>query len=228
MEIRLRKRQGIQSIINRVALFIVIITGVWLVSCGDSIDNNYLSDNPCSAPCWHNITPGITDELVALDILNSLNFIASNSVRCENSSRYSGRKECVFSTEHGERNRIATSDKIVSFIRITPDYKLTLGEIVEFWGDPQFIVVELDGVEEICARMEGYYARGIIVVAYKCPHNYIPVDVSADMQIDFLMFVEGNEELTKLLTNALYTPSSIPSIIPAVHEWNGFGRYQAK
>lgn len=216
-------------------LAVIVIWGCCLVSCTSAPDRSYLDGAICDAPCWQGINPGSTEEAKALDILGSLDFIRTDSIRCEDSISDSQRRICLFTSVQDKTNNIVIVNGVVVRIEIDPAFKLTLSETIDSFGEPQFLTVAYTGQEEYCSRVEVYYTEGIIVTAYQCSHNPEKVYgangtiiVSGDMQVDILSFVQGNEDLELLLSNALYTSQSTIDVLSKIQQWKGFGYYQEK
>jgi len=217
------------------SLSVIIILGCWLVSCASTPDRSYLDGTICDAPCWEGINPGSTEEAKALDILESLDFIRTESIRCEDSTSYDKRRICSFTNVQDRTSNMIIVDGVVALIVIDPDSKLTLSETIDSFGEPQFLTVAYTGQEEYCSRVVVYYIEGIIVTAYQCSHDPKKVygandtiSVSGDMQVDILSFAQGNEDLGLLLSNALYTSQSILDALSKIQQWKGFGYYHEK
>jgi len=84
------------------ATFFITLSIIFLTACGTNsssptptivelspqfIDLSIQSGNPCSPPCWYGIQAGETNYEETIDILNSISFLESDSIR-ERESQY--------------------------------------------------------------------------------------------------------------------------------------------
>jgi hypothetical protein len=102
-------------------------------------DDSLVSNEPCATPCWRGITPGETSWEVAMTLLNEAEDLSepridqstdSLSIRA---SWAQGDNEtcCQMEAQDGETISLI-------WLRLAPD--MTLGELVETHGEPQYLV----------------------------------------------------------------------------------------
>ena len=216
-------------------LRLLIICCSLLVSCSPSeFDPSYLNDTPCAAPCWQNITPGVTDETTALGIIQNLDFIDVESTRLDISNgpvrRY------VFDIHGGDFLQMLSQDNLIRRIELSPDSSIPLAKMIEVLGEPEFVIAWDDGQESYCFAATLYYLKGIMVRVFDCVNQandigdkYGPgntVKVYPDMLVDGLAFFEGATDLETVLLRALYTPIQSSRVMTEVETWIGYGYYQ--
>jgi len=103
-------------------------------------DGGLLSGKPCFAPCFWNISPGITTEKKALQILSQkFNITDCDSWDMDESGRDKGIR-CV--------NVVGMTfkDNIVDVVSFRPSDEVTLGEVIDIYGAPDGIFVASLGI----------------------------------------------------------------------------------
>jgi hypothetical protein len=108
-------------------------------------DDSLITNDPCAAPCWQNITPGETTWSEARSIISNLSGTIDLQFQEENGQAVAvwhpaaETDYCcaVVSIYTGET--VAETD-VVSFIqlRLAPD--ITLGELIEAQGEPTYLI----------------------------------------------------------------------------------------
>lgn len=104
-------------------------------------DGGVLSGYPCSAPCFWNITPGVTSEKEALSILSSLGDIqncekwgkvengADKGVRCNNFAY------------------TANTDGLINHLSFSPTVNIEIVDAISLFGNPDQVSVTAEGIE---------------------------------------------------------------------------------
>lgn len=107
----------------------------------DVSDGGFLSGEPCSAPCFWNITPGITTEKQAMDELSSKLDVKSCDPR---DSRNSG----------GTRGNLCSGisisfddQSIVNMIGFDSSQKITVADVINKYGYPNGVSISILGIE---------------------------------------------------------------------------------
>jgi hypothetical protein len=138
---------------NKLAIYIslVVMVGMFTQSCNlttkekslplypdftdqnpDLFDTSWLTDKPCSAPCWHEITPEKTSKENAILTVKRLPFV-DDSKMFKNSEGVSfpckipNDKTCIV---------MSFDNDILEFLWITPNYLITIDQVVEKLGNP--------------------------------------------------------------------------------------------
>lgn len=159
-----------QAGIRAITLLILLL----LTGCGPwrqpAIDRSILTDDPCAAPCWQGIVPGVTTSAEAADILMTLEFIRPDSLWSFGDGlrwRTSASRE-----DPAIVSEIQSHDGLVSFTSIGVDFELTLQEIVEKYGPPEKLLAYESGRQEkIQIEIYFYYPQqGLVFVSWASDH----------------------------------------------------------
>ena len=78
----------------RKSIALILLLMLLLTSCSrfrynPKADQSFLTDQPCSAPCWHGLVPGVSTKAEVLATLEELAFIDQNSIK-EYGTRWKG------------------------------------------------------------------------------------------------------------------------------------------
>jgi hypothetical protein len=121
-------------------------------------DQSILTNNPCTAPCWNNLIPDQSSTGDTLEVLTHLAFIDPYNIRVLTSSWWADseggevipailiRGLCVQPAETVCVEITVVEDKVKQ-ISISPNYRITLEEVVGNWGDPEDMVSHPYGAE---------------------------------------------------------------------------------
>ena len=173
-------------------------------------DTSFITGDPCGPPCWRNIVPGETTWNEAISIIegdSTLNDLETNSAEdgpqmVAGWGQEGGDGCCQMYTEDG---------LTVSFLvlQVAPD--VLLGQMIEMYGEPEFLVAETlsDG-------------QGVAHLIYP----EIPMVVYA--------FIEGEQgELTvsSEVVGVGYMTEDLMQLVidttePGLHAWEGYQTYQ--
>lgn len=175
-------------------------------------DTSLITGDPCEAPCWRGIIPGETDWNDALDIIeDSDDFTELTTETVENDTIIravwqqgeDGESCCqMFSSEDGE---------IVNIIFLQRAPVMVLSEVIEVWGDPDYVV-------------------GVEFSADQAIMNLFYVDVPMVLYV-FLPGTEEGEltEDSEIIGTLYITPDDINEILETnnLHVWEGYQSYTA-
>ncbi|MFQ5401090.1 MAG: hypothetical protein ACE5E7_16020 [Anaerolineae bacterium] len=208
----------------------------WLVSCTQPLppDTSYLEGKPCAAPCWQGITPGITDEATALKIISDPTLVEQDSIRGGINSIDPSRSGYIYRRVSGGSGGIGLKDGIVYRIGIRPGNDLTLGEVINAFGIPDFVHVEDSSQERYCYAVDLYYLeKGIWVNTGVCEEpnsTYKLLErtawVDPDIEVGGLTFFEPGPDLRSVLIDSLlFTSDNAEAIIAYAFPWEDFDFY---
>jgi hypothetical protein len=173
-------------------------------------DNSLVSNEPCSAPCWNNITPGETTWDDAVTILEDDPRFDQPQVQAEeNTSRIGalwketgGDDCCQMGTEDGETVSVI-------LLQLAPDH--TLGELIEAQGEPAYVI-----------GTPGNEDQAIINLFYP------------DKQLIVLVFVAGAasgelSESSEIIGAYYLTPDQMDLVvnISSLYAWKGYELFSA-
>jgi hypothetical protein len=213
------------------ALCCLVLVSSALSGCSSHLesDTGLATDNHCTPPCWHNITPGVSN---GDDVLAQLRHDPSvNKDTLTYGVLGEGGPFWTFRWQsEGERmNRIHLLGEKVLRIEISLDYDSTLGEVVDEYGSPERVYVP------ICAEDH----RDRIFIDYPSSGLQFSTPLSIDLGNDT---VETSVVLSETLAMAdvvYFAPTSLREMLSEVfllspdevdcrmdnsYEWPGFGR----
>ncbi len=204
---------------RRLVIILIALIALVLVACSPTVnlldennlkDTSLLSGEPCEAPCWNGITPGETT-------------FRDAKILVEDDSRYSKVEEVtpeeetqerLFGFSDGEANvccQIYSRDgDIVESMLFLLSPLMTLGEVVDKYGDPTYLTGE-----------EVAEGQAIMFLLYP------------DVPIVLYAFVEGTEGTLSAdseIIGLLYmTETEIQQIIDSsrFYEWEGYQAFTA-
>jgi hypothetical protein len=127
-------------------------------------DNSLISSEPCAAPCWNGITPGITSWRDAITIIeDDPRFEQPQTQAEENGPRIGalwkevgGDDCCQMGTDDGETVSVI-------LVQLAPDH--TLGELIEEQGEPTY-VIGTPGNEDQAIVNVFYPDKALIVMVF--------------------------------------------------------------
>jgi len=169
-------------------------------------DGGLLSGLPCSAPCFWNISPGITTEKEAVGILSTLGDIdkcdkwdaiengADKGIGCNNL--------WITFNEQGLVSRISYT--------ITPP--VALEDLIKIYGDPDHISVTAEGIQ----------SEGPLIMLLMYDQEHMVVGFQPQNATNFLLLPNTLIDHIQYCENRIYE-NIITSMIDT---WNGYGKYQ--
>lgn len=125
------------------SLFTLIITAcapeVRILSDKLLQDTSVITDEPCAAPCWRGITPGETKWNDALAILEADETLTDLQIRTNSDT---GQIGAAWSVANGDRccQMFTQDSETVDLIVLSTTPALTFGEIIDKYGEPEYII----------------------------------------------------------------------------------------
>ena len=171
-------------------------------------DGGVLSGVPCSAPCVFGIRTGETPFDQVLPTLEK-NGIASWKCLEEPSVSW-----YLFTCGVDRLNvQVDTQTNIVSAIWLRPNDAISLGEMIEKYGEPNFVTLDQETLNTIHPRFYWNSMRMVVVVPQIAGNNY---HVETTTEVERVSFSDENVyRISDKVPNSYYKP------------WNGYGIYQA-
>jgi len=196
------------------------------------LDTSLLTDDPCRAPCWHNIIPGVSGEDEVRAQLQDNPFVKEGTLEYE-LTEWRGVQLGQFSWQaRSERyNRVYLRDGKVLRIQIRIDHDWTLGEAVDKFGPPEGVFAD---IYRESYRVEFYYpTQGLIFESFM-----LPVDrqvylgdgkgiLQEDMKVTQATYFAPTSLEGMISEVYLYSPDDdMEGWLANIHEWQGFGEVE--
>jgi hypothetical protein len=220
------------SLVKTVLALLLSIACVGLVSgcsCTPEQDTSLLTGGLCEVPCWHNITPGISDEDTVRAQLRDSPFVKKGTLQYD-STEQEGVLLAMFAwrDQGGDYNRIYLRDGKVLRIKIEIDYDLTLGEVVDKYGSPEYVYAYTrDGLNYLVSL--SYLDLGLEVNSYTYSPDadkYIVSKdigiVSKDLKVEDVTYFSPTSLRGLLEEVLLLSPDGVEYHMTNRHEWTGF------
>ena len=171
-------------------------------------DGGVLSGVPCSAPCVFGIQAGETQFDQVLPTLEKNGIASSKCFQEPSVSWY------LFACGAGRLNvQVETQTNIVSAVWLLPNDPISFGEMIEKYGEPNYVTLDQEGVDTIHPRFYWNSMRMVVVVPQIPGNTY---DVEKTTAVETISF--SDENLYRIFEKAA-TSYSKP--------WKGYGIYRA-
>ena len=172
-------------------------------------DGGVLSDVPCSAPCVFGIRAGETEFDQVQPTLEK-NGIASSKCLTEPSVSW-----FLFTCGAGRLNvQVDTQTNVVNAVWLLPTDSISFGEIIEKYGEPNYVALDQATPGTIHPRFYWNSIRMSVLLPEISGEAY---DVEKTTLVEGIDFSDENlYRISDKETNPYYEP------------WNGYGIYQAR
>jgi hypothetical protein len=171
-------------------------------------DGGIISGVPCSAPCVFGIRAGETQFDQVMPTLEKNGIASSDCLTEPNVSWF------LFNCGAGRLNvQVDTQTNIVNGVWFLPNDSISLGEIIEKYGEPNYVTVDQEGSPStIYPRFYWNSIRMLISLPEISGETY---DVKQTTEVEVIDFSDEN----------LYRTSEKESD-PYYKPWHGYGMYQ--
>jgi hypothetical protein len=216
-------------------IYLLLACFLSLVACKQppEPDRSYLDGVPCAAPCWQGITPGITDETIAMTILSDPDLVLQDRLSCIIDTDNPSRGSCLFRRVSNEGSQIAFEHGIVWIVALNSG--ITLDEALTALGPPDFLDARHGSqllYEGKCYNAHAYYLKGIRLWIGGCEPIEVPFDivlgnnlvVYPTMEVGRLDFFQPGDSVEEILQNA-FGHSNIERYLNNIQPWVGYGQY---
>ncbi len=186
-----------------------IIRFYYIAKYGINIgDGGVISDVPCSAPCVFGIRAGETQFDQVMPTLEKNGIASSRCLTEPNVSWF------LFICGVGRLNvQVATQTNIVNGVSLLPNDSISLGEIVEKYGEPNYVTVDQEGAPgTVHPRFYWNSIRMVVSLPEISGETY---DIEKTTAVEGISFSDEN----------LYRTSEKESD-PYYKPWKGYGMYQ--
>ncbi|HET9906448.1 MAG TPA: hypothetical protein VFQ23_07400 [Anaerolineales bacterium] len=187
------------------ALARIYYVAIYGVNIGDG---GVLSGVPCSAPCVFGIQPGETSFDQVLPTLEKNGIARSKCIEEPSVSWY------LFTCGAGRLNvQVDTQTNIVSAVWIRPNDPISLGAMIETYGEPNYVTLDQETPDAIHPRFYWNSMRMVVVVPQIPGNTY---DIEKITAVEGVSFSDENlYRLADKETSSYYKP------------WKGYGMYRA-
>jgi len=198
----------------------------------EDIDSGLFTEKPCKAPCWHNLTPGLS---TADDVDHFVNTLSMDEWAGRFSDSYeSGCKYIQISDTPDDPVNVVVEFHIengkLTFIQSVHSDIPTLGQIVDHLGPPEYIKAILAvGPEESAYGLQIYYPKqglAFLVAPDKKDVGYI----KPAMRVFAIQYFSSGDLLSYLtvvgscdLGQSGAIANAKNDIAKYVQTWSGFG-----
>ena len=203
------------------------------------ITSGLFTGQPCKAPCWNNLTPGLS---TGDDVNNFIDILSKNGWTGRDDRFYeSGCQSIRISDIPGHYVNKAVEFKIqnqkLTFIESVPEDTPTLGEIVDHFGDPEYIEAILAVGPEGSGHIFNvfYPTQGLAFDMLIGKNNTDPIKenigyITRDMKVFTIQYFPPGDLLSYLtVKDSCYVgqdgavENAQNAIAKYVQSWTGFG-----
>jgi hypothetical protein len=221
------------KLISALLLCVACVGLIGGCSCGPELDTSLLTGSPCRAPCWHNIIPGTSSEEVVHEQLESSSLVRKGTVRCDSAEQEGVLLTmCAWRDQKGDFNRLYLHDGKVLRIEIELDYDLTLGEVVDEYGPPEYVYAEAGGSFEYAVFLL-YPTQGLGFTSYVFAPDAAKYIVSRDigivskeLKVEEAIYFSPTSLRELFEEVLLLSPSRVEHHVINSREWSDFGQVE--
>ncbi len=213
-------------------LVILVLTGYFLVGCGLLPSKPSLFyTSPCKAPCWENITPGVTTEQDALTIFAK--FADRQGVSDLQDQSQDGYIDDIhFSLPNGGLILGETLNRRISVMHFEGEFEgpLTLEQAIQLFGEPESVLVETFGMYDQIILLNP--TKGIAFGWPIVPPTFTPgvasgqAEINPNNKVGLVWFFDSTQYDQFL--NAGHLGFSALVIKNNLHPWTGYGKINDK
>jgi hypothetical protein len=165
-----------------ITVLLIILTA----SCGQNnqsevlldpseMDKSWETGQPCVAPCWHGLIPGLSPANIVLEKTQNLTFIDAQRISENQYERWNGKTmELITTLDLPCKNPpnlscayIQIKKNIVSEIIIWPNYSVTFQEFVKNYGNPDAFSLSRMDVEAKGCTVSLFWESRMTGISYK-------------------------------------------------------------
>jgi hypothetical protein len=167
-------------------------------------DGGLLSGNPCSAPCFLGIYPGITTEEQALTIFSS-KLDVKNCDRWD--TRNSGGDRGIRCSSIG----VTFNDQnFVNVVGFSPSQNISLSNVIRKYGNPDGVFVSASGIEGTPPIIALIYFDSLNMIIHLPEQDSSLYNLQPDIQIESIVYLDRSDYLFDKRS---------------AKQWKGFGNY---
>ncbi len=135
-----------------------------------AVDRSFLTGKPCAAPCWYGLELDKAEQEAVLATLRGLEFVDESSIRIHNNSvwpQFPIASEIYFCSKSDKRNcnTAVFSEEKLKMLWLSVEYDLTLNEVVQQLGKPDYISYSPYRPESRSCTLQLYWPTSHIFVS---------------------------------------------------------------
>ena len=213
--------------------FAAILIGGWGCSRKPDADRSLLTDDPCAAPCWHNIIPGESNEDDVLRELENSPYVKSGTLN-RGWTMINGIDLTYYSWQGRDKvlNRVYLQNDRVLRIELHPNDKLAFGDVVDKFGPPENVYARFPpgGTVTYLVYLD-YPALGMSFCSFSGPISFKKAlaapgygVLSEDLLVTSATYFAPTSLEQMYRRVYLYSDERVEYYMTWKQEWPGFGR----
>lgn len=203
---------------------------VFLVACSKST-SSLVDSEVCKAPCWRGMTPGITTEEDAKNLLLKMDDIDKNSITEESGYMKYWQNSIKWSFKNVDEGNGALyfHDDILVVLFSNYDRNLSLSRVISKFGNPDEVYASRMVLDSTTDTFIIYYSSGICIELNTLrikPKEIEPktgqfsAQITPDEKIKYIYFFDNSVSASELNTTCYWQYDQ-----DKIQEWNGYGYY---
>lgn len=213
-------KPSIRSYMERCLLiFVVSAAAITVVSsCQPNRDMSLLTDEPCAAPCWQGIVPGVSSVEDARRVLETCVYVSEGGYSEEQQGKQTKLllwhsadcPECTINT-------MSFEDNVVVTISLAITHDLTVDDVLQKFGIPEGVTTGLGGLSErkYLAVSLFYPSKGLTFVA-SVPLDQPSLEPSTQVK-------HASYSVPKSFDDLSAFP---PEFLQRIEPWQGYGELE--
>jgi hypothetical protein len=183
----------------------------------DMVDQSWLNGQPCLAPCWQGLMPGISSREDVIEIANSLTFISGNREPMDSHAegylcKIPQDSYCVY---------LAFYENKLNFLTLGIEYQLTVEQMVDIVGSPDgYVVSERHALKRTCDIEVLWISKQVKgIITYEndlgCEIFFLDNRFPESIQVNFIRYLRPGEI-------EQFIESTLNAMGPEYFPWAGF------
>jgi hypothetical protein len=206
---------------------LVVLTLVGCASLTGGIDSGLFTEKPCKAPCWQNLTPGLS---TSADVDHFLNNLSTTKWPERSNMVFSESCKMVFLSNKMESIDLHIEKGILTFISSSHLNITTLKKVVDHFGPPEYVKAVLAiGPDGEFYIFEVYYpAQGLAFETMPNQEKDVGY-IRENMQVTTIHYFPPDDLLSYLIVKASCevgydgATQNAQFAMKFIQPWTGFG-----
>ena len=191
-------------------------------------DRSILTDEPCAAPCWYGITPGVSDLEEVRQSLATNPHVDQASIREQQGTGDMVQVDWLERGLFSGLGLLSLRNDVVERIDLRMRYKITLGQVVEKYGPPEKVAAWYARAAGTAYYIRLYYpSKGLLFLVDTRPRASPLGDtdvITEDMVITDVLYFAPTSIEDLLLSDLIPIGNEKgPHMLERLQDWPGFG-----